>query len=183
MQGDRLEARSGTSFFLKHGAPDTVQAIGLRGRPVAFVDAQDQPLFARSEGGQYIQGGSIIGINADKDAVVLITPAVQRIAQHPADHIGLLPGGNEDGDAARLPRSRQGRRRHSLVARIDNQLAPQPTTQEHGVYNEIIDPANRQSHNREQQNFMMNPRQNNEDGLPHGMRLPVFPGRAMTAKI
>ena len=42
------------SFLLKHGAPDTVQAIGLRGRPVAFVDAQDQPLFAGSEGRQYI---------------------------------------------------------------------------------------------------------------------------------
>src|SRR3546814_7994744 len=98
-----------------------------------------QPIVPRGQGRKDIQRRPVIGIDADEDPIILIAPLAQRIVQHRADHIRLLPGGYEDGDAAWPRRSRKGRGRHSSVARIDNQLAPQPSTQEDHVYDEIID--------------------------------------------
>src|SRR3546814_4851797 len=89
------------SFLLpQHGAPGYVQAIGLRRRSVPFVDAQDQPIVPRGQGRKDIQRRPVIGIDADEDPIILIAPLAQRIVQHRADHIRLLPGGYEDGDAA-----------------------------------------------------------------------------------
>ncbi|WP_234703144.1 hypothetical protein [Sphingobium chlorophenolicum] len=60
------------------------------------------------------------------------------------------------------------------MAGIDNQPAPQTATQEDHVYDEIVYAADCQTNCREEQNFMMNPRQKCEDHFPHGLS-PILP--------
>jgi len=100
MQHDGLVALPRHDLGCQHGTPQMVQAIGLGGRAGgATTDTRDPRIADRSD---RRRSGRILQIDPDEDAVVRIIEAAGQIAQHRADHRGLVPSGDDARHPAEL---------------------------------------------------------------------------------
>ena len=91
-------------FVAKQRTPQRVEAIRLGGRPRRAADHQPYAgILLRNlrDGGDRRR---IIGIGADIDRIIGMIEPAQRGAQHPADHLRLIPRRDEYRDSARRNR-------------------------------------------------------------------------------
>ena len=103
MQHDCIEAPALPRLVTGHCLPDAVEAIGLRAWARRGHRHEPQTRIARRSMPRRIGGRRVVGIDADIEPVIVIRPARQAVRYHVADHLGLIPGGNENGIAPGLP--------------------------------------------------------------------------------
>jgi hypothetical protein len=105
VQDHGLRARAGLRLIAQQRLPQAIEAIGLGGRPGGRPD--HQPHAGTGNGLHCGDRRGIIGVAANVEAVIALSPGGERRAEHVADNCGFVPGGDEDGERAPLPRRGQ----------------------------------------------------------------------------
>ncbi len=103
VQRDRIEAPALPRLVFGHCLPYPVEAIGLRAWARRGHRHEPQTHIACCSMPRRIGGRRVVGIDADIEPVIVVRPARQAVRHHVADHLGLIPGGNEHGIAPGLP--------------------------------------------------------------------------------
>ncbi len=153
MHRDAEESDADRALVRPDAADQRVQAIGLVGRPgMRNVDAMDVGKFRRDRV-DLADRVRIVGIDADEEMIIGVAQEAEIGAQHGADDIGLLPGGDHDGEGD-LGLAEQFLRRHLGVAGAHDGAAIEATNPVIGIDEGVVDARhqNDQTH-RDGQNF------------------------------
>ena len=113
------EAADFVPLRLDEGAPQDIEALRLGGG--AVLRADDEAEAGIGDGADGGDGRGVVGIAADEQADVFGRPGGEGAAEHGADHLRLVPGGDEDGQRAGPERRRQigdGERRLAALAQL-----------------------------------------------------------------
>lgn len=169
MKQDRLERETAFAFFGFHRAPQQVEAIGFRGGTGMRIDRQDHSRFMGRDPARRLDRRTVVRIDSDENPVVRILPTVQRVSDHRADHVSLVPCGHQNGDSSGVWRVRHRGRRHTRMARVDGKPAPNTAAQEQDIYQQVVDPADKKPRHREEKNLAMSDRQKGDQHFPQNI--------------
>ena len=95
----RLDSDTLGRLVLQHPLPDPVEAVGLAGRPRRRPDHEAD--WGTGGGAHCGDGRGIVGIAADIEDIVGGAERGAGVGKHRADHLRLLPRGNEDREPPR----------------------------------------------------------------------------------
>ena len=102
VQDDRLGPKPLCRNVALERVPKRVETIGLGRRAIARADDQTDPVIAFGHIGRRRDGGRVIGLEPDIQAIIGMSESCERGGQHRADHRRLVPGRGEDDHASRL---------------------------------------------------------------------------------
>ncbi len=155
VKDDRLGRAAGRGLVGDEGVVEMIEAIGLGRRAVGFdLDDFDARVADAGDGGER---GRVVAVMADEDSVIGIIHPIDRRPEHRGDHRRLVPGGNEQGEEARLRALRQLAGEGARVARVNGHRAPDGAREVDQVDRKVVDREQQEADAREQGQLRRNP--------------------------
>ena len=143
VQDDGLGAFAGASLEGDQRVVEMVEAIGLGRRPVRFDAHVFHPVVRHAGNGR--SGRRVVPVVPDEDAIVGIVETLQRRPQHLRDDRRFIPGGDEDGDEARVLVEDVIAGECAAVALVDRVPAPEAAGKIDDIHSEVVEPEQQEA--------------------------------------